>query len=273
MHSADDCEHSSVEEKKAFKYKVAAAKARNGPARSTRSQLFSADDATSSSSKSVGRLREDKKGCDEKDNDNSTSCIMTVSDSKASIDATGLCDDASDGSIASTTLAERAVIKGIGKIEAIDTDWLEVALTEKDNKPKLYKLSRAWCVPSTALHLNSGRLALKNIRYVAADDSMACADLFIGHPVLLHLRVDTRSLLEDRAATLDGTDCSLDALPRTKSGRVSRRMLAHINRVGNDKMNETDQPTADSARRKVNYFSARAEDDPLPGPSLLDPID
>lgn len=198
---------------------------------------------------------------------------MTLSDSKASIDATGLCDDGSDESIASTTLAERAVIKGFGKIEAIDTDWLEVALTEKNNKPKLYKFSRAWCAPSTVLHLNSGRLALKNIHYLVADDSMACEDLFFGRPVLLHLRVDTRSFLEDRVATLDGTDCSLDALPRTKGGRVSRRMLAHIIRVGNDKMDDTDQPTADSARRKVNYFSARAEEDPLPDPSLLDPID
>lgn len=199
---------------------------------------------------------------------------MTISDCNVSLDTTGRCDDGSDENIASSELAESAAIKGIGKIEAIDTVHLEVALTKKDTTKHPYSFSRAWSVPVTVLHLNSGRLALKNIRFLIADDAMTCEDLLIGIAVLEHLRVDTKTLLEDRIESLDGTDCSPDLLQRkTTGGQVSRIMLARLNRVGNDQMDAPNPTVPDPTRPKVNYYRARTEGDPFPDPSLLDPVD
>lgn len=75
-----------------------------------------------------------------------------------------------------------------------------------------------------------------NTRYLVADNAVACGDLLIGRPVLPYLLVDMRTFLEDRVVTLDGTDCSLETLPRTRGGRVSRLILKSINRVGTDEM-------------------------------------
>lgn len=50
-------------------------------------------------------------------------------------------------------------------------------------------------------------------------------------------------------------------------------MFARINSVGNDEMDKTDQPAVDPAGPKVNYFSARAEENLLPAPDLLGLID
>ena len=100
------------------------------------------------------------------DDDDKPSCIMTLSDGKTQLDTKGRCDDGSDENIASPSVAERAAVMGIGKIEAIKTVRLEVALTKKDTTPQSYEFSRSWSVPATVLNLNSGRLALKNIRYL-----------------------------------------------------------------------------------------------------------
>lgn len=56
---------------------------------------------------------------------------VTISDCNVSQGTTGRCENGSDEKIASSELAERAAIKGIGKIEAIDNVHLEVALTQK----------------------------------------------------------------------------------------------------------------------------------------------
>ena len=49
-------------------------------------------------------------------------------------------------------------------------------------------------------------------------------------------------------------------------------MVGRLNRLKNDQMDMTTGPPNPS-RPKVNYFSARAEEDPMPDPSLLDPVD
>lgn len=106
-------------------------------------------------------------------------------------------------------------------------------------------------MPSTVLHLHSGRLAFKNIRFLIADDAVSCEDLLIGRPVLRHLRVDTRTLLEDRVRTVDGTDCSTDFVGTSTGGRVSRLMLARLSRVEDD---HVDLPTdIDPTSPKVKY--------------------
>lgn len=124
-------------------------------------------------------------------------------------------------------------------------------------------------MPSTVLHLSSGRLALKNIRYLVPDDdnAMVCEDVLIGLPVLKHLRVDTKTLLEDNIKNLDGTDCSLTDHPKMQMGKLGRLMTARLNR----QYDGESPPTA--TRPKVNYVTARTEEHPFPDPSLLDPID
>lgn len=117
-------------------------------------------------------------------------------------------------------------------------------------------------MPVTVLHLNPGRFALNNIRFLIADDAMTCEDLFIGIAVLEHLRVDTKTLLEDHIESLDGTDCSHKLLQRkTTGGKFSRIMLARLNCVGNDQVDAPSSSVPDLARPKDNYYRACTEED------------
>lgn len=56
------------------------------------------------------------------------SCRMTFSDVNTTLDSIGCSDDDNDENIASPNLAEHAVIKGIGKIEAIDTVYPDMVV-------------------------------------------------------------------------------------------------------------------------------------------------
>ena len=64
------------------------------------------------------------------------------------------CDDGSDETLTSKNLAEKATLKGIGKLEAIETVHLKFALTKKFGTAKFH-FSRAWTVPSIVQHLSS----------------------------------------------------------------------------------------------------------------------
>lgn len=118
--------------------------------------------------------------------------------------------DSSYESLASKELTEKAVLKGIGKLEAIPTVSIKVALSKKSETAE-FCFSRPGTVPSTVLHLSSGRLALKNIKFIVADDdgTVLCEDLLIEHPVLKHLRVGTKTLLETKICSLSEPNCSL----------------------------------------------------------------
>lgn len=270
MHWIDDCKDSTAAAKKEYEINSVAAKARDGPARSTISQASSASDAVSSSGRTAGRIQ--RPTIESDDGGDSPSCTMTLSAGIASVQAIGRCDDGSNISVASPTLAETSAIKGIGKIEAIEKVSVEVPLTKKGELPQEYNCSRAWFVPITVPHLNAGQLALKNIKFLVADYDVNCEDILIGRPVLHHLRVDTKTLLEDNIPALDGTDCSsIEQTVQTNGGKVSRIMMARLNHVENS--HEDTPPKVSTVRPKVNYYAARAEEDPFPNPFLLDSID
>lgn len=72
---------------------------------------------------------------------------------------------------------------------------LKVALEKKGDSGD-YTFSRAWTVPATVLHFLVCQLALKNIKFLVADDKMERDDRLIGSPVLCHLYVDAKTLLE-----------------------------------------------------------------------------
>lgn len=63
---------------------------------------------------------------------------------------------------------------------------------------------------------------------------MICEKLVVDLPVLPHLRLHTKTLLEENILSLDGTDCSPNGLLVTKGGQISRLTIARLNCVPND---------------------------------------
>ena len=84
--------------------------------------------------------------------------------------------------------------------------------------------------------------------------------------------MDTRILLENNRSVLDGADFSHVGNPTTlnRGGNVSRMMIARLNRISNS---DPVKEETESSRPRVNYYTARSEDDPFPDSSLLDPLD
>lgn len=193
-------------------------------------------------------------------------------DGEESIEAIGRPDDGSDESIVSSKLAEKAVLNGIGKMSKIPLVKLQVALKEGE-EAKEFSFSRSWTTPRTILQLSSGPLALVNVTYLVADAQLAVEDLLIGLPILKHLGIDTKTLLEERRDLLDGADCSTirAASSGLHGGQVSRLMVARLNRTTNDAV----EPVMEifENRTRVDYYRVKEEVDPFPDPSLLDPVD
>lgn len=83
------------------------------------------------------------------------------------------------------------------------------------------------------MHLASGQLDLSNFTYLIVDHDLGFEYLLICLPVLRHLQVDTRTLLERNRSALDGADCSHVANPTLdlRSGKVSRMMICRMNKV------------------------------------------
>lgn len=271
-HLIEDCPDASAADKDRMFAELEAIRARDGPSKSPRGQKTYADSSrneTSKASGTAGRLSKKEKIATQNAH---PSCPITVSDGQAAINAIGRCDDGSDDSTVSSSLAERAAVRGVGKITAITPVRLSVAL-KAGQDPETFSFSRSWTSLRTVLHLSSGQLALSNVTFLVADGDLPCEDLLVGLPVLRHLQVDTRTLLEDRVSVLDGTDCSHIENPTTLSqgGSVSGMMIARLTRIQEKKQFiVTDLP---SNRPRINYNTARTEEDPFPDASLLDPID
>lgn len=137
-HWIDDCTASTDPEKASMKADLAAAKERDGPARSSRQQTkqssASLKATDNSPGRTVGRLAKTKsyhgtRNCQNK----TTSCAITLSEGGSSLDATGRCDDCSDDSIVSPKIVERAAVQRIGKIGKITPVRLSVALKEGED--------------------------------------------------------------------------------------------------------------------------------------------
>ena len=192
-HLLKDCPDCPEAERHRILKDLADEKAKTGPARSTRSQK---DEHT------TGRLASKQIAVH-----TSPSCPVVLSDGIASKNATGRCDDGSDDRIASSSIAQEAVLKGIGLLEAIHPITIQVELTSSD-QAEAFKFSRVWKVPRLVMELSSGRLALTNISFLVSDAALSREEMLIGLPVLQHLGIDSRTFLERNRATLDGTDCS-----------------------------------------------------------------
>lgn len=133
-------------------------------------------------------------------------CNMILSDESTALNVIDRCEDGSDYSLAYLRVAESSVLRGIGKIKWTDTVKIQVALRQGDSA-QTFKFLYTWSIPRTVLILSSERLALRNISFLVADDNLACEDILIGCPVLQHIRIDSKTLLNSNYCALDGTDC------------------------------------------------------------------
>jgi len=181
---------------------------------------------------------------------------------------TGQCDDGSDDSLASPDVANNAVLNGIGSFKKIQPVKFEVALT-RDKQPQEFTFSKVWTVPRTVLHLSSGKLAVLNISFLVADDDLTAGGILIGRPVLRHMRVDTKTLLESNRDALDGIDCANVGNPTVAENR------GHVSAIMSQRASEVEKfiPIQDPLRPRVDYFQSRKEIDPFPDASLLDRLD
>lgn len=284
-HRLKDCQECPTDQKKVLLdayFEERKQKSDVTPAMSTRSK-------TKAEPKTVGRLNKNANKIADARKSNylqqseptsleSPEMKIRLEDGTEFIDAVGRADDGSDESIVSRRLAEKAALDGIGKIAKIEPLVLQVALMKGD-KAQTFRFSRTWTPPRTVLRLSTGPLALTNLKFFVADDELAAEEILIGLPVLRHLGVDTKTMLERDRERLDGADCS--ALKSSKNGgSVSRLMIARHNRIVNTPKEDEipgEQGLSGSKledrRPRVDYFESKEEEDPFPDESLLDPID
>lgn len=102
---------------------------------------------------------------------NSPSCSVAVADRIAYIKATGKCDDGNYISIDSLFVAQQTIMKRIGRLEAIETITIHVALISSAN-------SRVSGVPILVMELLSGRFALAKLSFLVLDDVMSKEDRY-----------------------------------------------------------------------------------------------
>lgn len=88
-----------------------------------------------------------------------------------------------------THTAKVVVIKGVGKLTAIEPVIIKVALCHEDRTVS-FRFSRTRLVLRLVLLLSSGCNALCNILLLVADDDVASGDLLIVFHVLQHLGPD-----------------------------------------------------------------------------------
>lgn len=143
-------------------------------------------------------------------------------------------------------------------------------------------------------------MALTNISFLISDANFASEDLLIGLPVLKHLEIDSRTLLEGNRAHIDGVECSSIPPPEASNtcGSLGRLMIARMERAAsNDDTphSDDDDVTADSDeddatstspqkdgqtntavrsldpnRPRSNYYSNRFDEDLFPAPNLIE---
>lgn len=123
------------------------------------------------------------------------SCSISVSDCRAIRRGTGRRNDGSDEIIASPKLAQVALDQGIGQISAIKPATVHVALKDASTSSP-FSFSRVWQAPRVVLKLPAGQMTLLNVSFLVADDYMVCKDLLVGLPVLRHVDIESRTLIE-----------------------------------------------------------------------------
>lgn len=166
----------------------------------------------------------------------------------------GRCDDGADDSLVSPRLAESAVLNGVGKLKKIKPVTVQVALKDK-SAAQTFTFSREWTVSRLLLHLSIGLLALLNVSFLVADAHLTEHDLLIGQPVLKHLGINYKTMLENNRTQLNETDCSAVVRDMQDSSTVGGIIVARMNGVKNTagKPQPTSSTESGQARLRSNY--------------------
>lgn len=150
-------------------------------------------------------------------------------------------------------------------MKAIPAVRIPVALKDS-GESGTFKFSRTGMVPGLVLKLSSGRMALRNVSFLVADDETACEELLVGLPVLRHLGIDSRRLLEQNWNNPDGTECTI--IERS----LERRSVGHLGRLMTARLKNTETPPTpnlDPQRTRAKYYDRQTEEDPFPDPFVL----
>ena len=129
-------------------------------------------------------------------------------------------------------------------------------------------MSRTWTCPRLILHLAAGKLALFNVKFLVADGGPATGDLIIGLPVLRHLKVDTRTLLERNPKFPDGRDCAVVKGITQSDASVQIGQISPVPTESSDKK----CTSANEHRPTSNYFENRSAAEEFPNLYVMDRI-
>lgn len=107
------------------------------------------------------------------------------------------------------------------------------------------------------MEFSSGRRALNNISFLISDPTPASEDLLIGLPVLMHLGIDSRTLLEPNNSQLDVMDCSSIPLPTASKtfGSLGRLIIARLERSDSNGKTVDDIETSDTDQEEATSTS------------------
>ena len=155
-------------------------------------------------------------------------------------------------------------------MKIIQPIMLQVALKSSD-KAHTFKFSTSLTVPRTVIHVTAGQMALRNVKFLVADTELTNEDLLVGHPVLAHLGIDSKTMIEKSLDRLDGTDCSDLMSKCMDTPSVGRLLNAHIQGMCGGPIKPPQVPNQiSSARPREKYFACRSSVDPFPDSYLLE---
>lgn len=170
-----------------------------------------------------------------------------------SLDVIGFCDDGSDETLASKEFAKKRRNPRCRKTPG-DRDRPIRSRPEEEGRdgclPVLSPMESTKNFSSSVLWPTRAQ----KMKFLVAEDNGAMSS-------------SAKSLIQDNIKIIDGTDCNLDAVPRSKMSKPRRPMTDSLN------IQREDFPEPPHSRPKVHYDDVRTQEDPFPDPSLLDPID
>lgn len=105
------------------------------------------------------------------------------------------CNADADESIVFHGTAESAVLRDVEKLRKIKPVVVQVALKEH-KEAQIFTFSHKWTVSRLLHYLSVGLLVLFNVYFIVADNELAENDLVIGQPILKHLGICSKTMLE-----------------------------------------------------------------------------
>lgn len=104
------------------------------------------------------------------------------------------CDDGVVKSLVLPRVVEGCPLLVVGKVSVVKTK--SPNCIRKDSTLIKCPFLRTWMKQRYILHLSSGNLVLRYMTFLVADNELVCEDLLNGLPILQHLKVDKRTMLE-----------------------------------------------------------------------------